>query len=187
VRESQTQGFRIELLPGLPGMSPLAIYQFARPNQSTHSEGAVILVTGRDQSWIGNFQSGRFYKGLTEVCPFHTDPSICVFATGQGYRVRLDSPRTYTVLDDIFPILGAHHIPEHDRIIVWDFIRLAAYSAHALVWRSRRISWDGLSITEVRSGFIEGLAWDAANESEVEFKVDLSTGEHTGGPKLPNF
>lgn len=168
-------------------MSPLTIYQFAPRNQPTHSEGAVIQVAGREQSWIGNFQSGRFYKGLTDVCPFQTDRSICVFATGQGYKVRLDSPRTYTVLDDIFPILGAHYIAEHDRIIAWDFLRLAAYSPHALVWRSRRISWDGLSITEVRSGFIEGHAWDAANESEVEFKVNLSTGEHTGGPKLLNF
>jgi hypothetical protein len=41
----------------------------------------------------------------------------------------------------------------------------------------------GLSITEVGSDYIKGIGWDAPNEREVEFRVDLSTGEHTGGPK----
>jgi len=183
----QTGGFRIAVLPGLPGMSPVRIYQFARPGQSTHSEGAVVEVTGPSQSWIGNFQSGHFYNGLTDVIPFRSQPLLCVFAEGCGYRLRLDLPESYAVLD-FFPVLGARYISEKDRIIVWDFTRLAAYSADGRVWETRRISWNGISITEIQSDRLEGLAWDAINESEVKFEVNLSTGESTGGPNnLPQF
>ena len=181
MKEFQIGGFRVAVLPGLPGMSSVRIYQFARPGQSTHSEGAVVEVTGPNQSWIGNFQSGHFYNGLTDAISFRTQPSLCVFAKGCGYRLRLDSPQSYAVLD-FFPVLGARYISEHDRIVVWDFTRLAAYSADGCVWRTPRVSWDGISITEIHWDHLEGLAWDAINESEVKFEVNLTTGEHTGGP-----
>jgi len=44
------------------------------------------------------------------------------------------------------------------------------------------------SFTVQHPGYLKGLAWDAANETDVEFRVDLSTGEHTGGPEnVPDF
>jgi hypothetical protein len=187
MKEIQTGGFHVTVLPGLPGMSPVRIYQFARRGQSTHSEGTVVQVTGAIQSWIGNFQSGHYYNGLTDVIPFRAQPLLCVFAEGCGYRFRLDSPESYAVLD-FFPVLGARYISEQDHIVVWDLTRLAAYSADSCVWRSRRVSWDGILITAIRPGHLEGLAWDAINDSDVKFEVDLSTGEHTGGPEnLPQF
>ncbi|HEY6370571.1 MAG TPA: hypothetical protein VIX37_08325 [Candidatus Sulfotelmatobacter sp.] len=186
MREFKTSGFNIEILRGLPGMSPLEVHQFARSGQSTHSEGTVLAVSG-PKSWIGNFQSGHYYNGLTHVFPFQTGPSVCVFAGGQGYRLRLDTPKMYAVLQS-FPVLGAQYINEQDWVVVWDFTRIEAQSIDGIVWRTRRLSWDGLSITEVDAGYMKGLAWDAANESEVEFRVELSTGEHTGGAKdVPDF
>jgi hypothetical protein len=187
MREFQTSGFHVEILPGLPGMSSWEIHQFARPGQSTHSEGTVLAVNGPEKGWIGNFQSGRFFMGLTDVFPFQTQPSVCVSAGGQGYRLRLDSPKEYAVLKT-FPVLGARNISEQDWVVLWDFTRLEAHSATGVVWRTRRLSWDGISITEVRRDCIMGLGWDAANETEVEFRVGLSTGEHTGGPtNVPDF
>jgi hypothetical protein len=182
MREFETGGFHVEMLGGLPGASSLEIHQFARRGQSTHSEGAVLEIKGPTKSWIGNFQSGRFYQGLTDVFPFQNQPSVFVFAGGQGYRLRLDSPSLYEVLE-IIPVLGARHIGQQDWIVLWDFTRLEAHSANGIVWRTLRLSWDGLSITEVRSDYMKGIGWDAANETEVEFRVDLSTGQHTGGPK----
>ena len=182
MRKFETGGFHVEMLPGLPGMSSLEIHQFARRGQSTHSEGAVLEINGPTKSWIGNFQSGRYYKGLTDVVPFQTQPSVCVFAGGQGYKLRLDSPDVCEVLQ-IFPVLGARHIGQQDWMIIWDFTKFEAHSTSGLMWRTRRLSWDGLSITEVESDYVKGIGWDAANETEVEFRVDLSTGEHTGGPK----
>lgn len=187
MREFQTGDFNIEILRGLPGMTSLEIHQFARSGQSTHSEGTVLAVNGPRKSWIGNFQSAHYYRGLTDVFPFRTEPSVCVFAGGQGYRLRLESPKVYTVFK-IFPVLGAQHVSEQDWLVLWDFTRMEAHSANGIVWTTRRLSWDGLSITEVHASYLKGLAWDAVNESEVEFRVDLSTGEHTGGPKnLPDF
>lgn len=187
MREIQTSGFHVEMLRGLPGMSSAEIHQFARPGQSTHSEGTVLAVSGAAGSWLGNFQSGRHYKGLSDVFPFRTQPSACVFAGGQGYKVRLDLPKEYVLLE-ILPVLGARHISEQDWLVLWDFTRLEAHSPEGIVWRTRRLSWDGLAITEVHSDYVKGLGWDAVNETEVEFRVDLSDGKHSGGPNnLPDW
>src|SRR4029077_16207580 len=113
MRKFETGGFQVEMLPGLPGMSSLEIRQFARRGQSTHSEGAVLKINGPTKRWIGNFQSGRYYKGLTDVFPFQTQPSVCVVAGGQGYKLRLDSPDVCEVLQ-IFPALGGRHLGQQD-------------------------------------------------------------------------
>ena len=81
-----------------------------------------------------NFQSGRFFMGLTDVFPFQTQPSVCVSAGGQGYRFRLDSPKEYADLKT-FPVLGDRNISEQDWVVLWDFTRLEAHSATGVVWR----------------------------------------------------
>jgi hypothetical protein len=173
--------FHVEMLRGLPGLSRLEIRQFARPGQSTHSEGTVVSISGPLGSWIGNFQSGRYPSGLTDVVAFQDEPSVCVFAGGQGYSSRLDSD-AYRVLE-IFPVFGVRYIRERDWIILWDFTKFEAHSANGIVWRSKRVSWDGISVTEIRSDYLNGFGRDAVNDTDVEFTINLLTGEHTGGPK----
>jgi len=181
MRELHTGKFHVEMLPGLPGMSSLEIRQFARPGQSTHSEGTVVSFSGPSGHWIGNFQSGRYPSGLTDVVAFQDEPGVCVFAEGQGYSLRLDSDSHRAL--EIFPVFGVRYIRERDLAIVWDFTKLEAHSANGIVWRTKRVSWDGISITEVRSDHLTGFGRDAVNDTDVEFTIDLLTGEHKGGPR----
>ena len=174
-------GFTIEVLPGLPGDGDLPIYQFARPQQPTHSEGFVIRVSRERKGWIGNFQYLRYRNGCNGVVALSTRAIAYVFSGDLGYRVPLDAPNSFETLQAI-PIRGFHYLREQDWVVVWGFTKLAAYSPDGFEWETKRISWDGLQITEVRSDRLTGLAWNAVNGVEVEFSIDLRSGHHTGGP-----
>ena len=66
-------------------------------------------------------------------------------------------------------------------IVFADFTHMFAYNATQTAWKTERLSWDGITITKVATNHIFGLAWDAQQDKEVEFVVDLRNGEHTGG------
>ncbi len=52
-----------------------------------------------------------------------------------------------------------------------------------LAWTSERLSWEGISITEISGQKLCGLGWDALTDKQVSFEVDLRTGRHTGGAR----
>ncbi len=43
----------------------------------------------------------------------------------------------------------------------------------------------GCSITAIRGETLFGLGWDMRTDRELEFEVNLKTGEHRGGGYLP--
>jgi hypothetical protein len=69
-------------------------------------------------------------------------------------------------------------MPEHKLLVFCDFIRLAAYGSNGLVWRSPRVCWDELKITNVTSETIEGTGYDPTNSltQAMRVVVDLETG-----------
>jgi hypothetical protein len=49
------------------------------------------------------------------------------------------------------------------------------------VWKTKRLTWDSMEITEVTDAFIKGEFWDIRREATANFTVDLATGLHQGG------
>ena len=64
------------------------------------------------------------------------------------------------------------------------FHALLAWDRDGKAWQTGRLSWDGVSITEVRGETLCGLGWDMISDRELAFEVDLTTGAHTGGGYL---
>jgi hypothetical protein len=79
------------------------------------------------------------------------------------------------------PITDVHVMPEHKLIVFIDFTHIFAYGADKNAWKSDRISWDGITITQVATNHLFGVAWDAMQDKEVEFAIDVRDGKHTGG------
>jgi hypothetical protein len=50
-----------------------------------------------------------------------------------------------------------------------------------LRWQSARISWEGVTMTEIRDGHLHGTGWNLHTDREVPFSIDLATGAHEGG------
>jgi hypothetical protein len=53
-----------------------------------------------------------------------------------------------------------------------------------LRWKTRRLTSEGLRLGEVRDGKLQGWGWEMRTDREVEFRIDLATGEHEGGVPL---
>ena len=170
----------LDELPGMPGRVP-QLY-FPGSAQSGGHDGVLVQVgLGEGPSWIGTFAFGGWHNGLTAMFSCPDGRSLCIVAAGNGYIVRADDPRCWQKLPAL-PIIDARSIKDRQLLVFADFTKLVAYGPQGLVWITERLSYDGITISEVTSDNIRGIAWDAPNLSSVAFSVDLGSGKHTGGP-----
>ncbi|HJZ98877.1 MAG TPA: hypothetical protein VKE70_20350, partial [Candidatus Solibacter sp.] len=130
--------FRV--LAGLPGTGPWP-EQFSTTGRGTHREGFVVeFNTDTDSAWVGNFQRG--WTSYEAVFLHPDDQSVIVIAGGQGYVVDLKDRRAVGILSD--QLESAIVLPDLKAVVLNNGIRLEAYGKAGLLWRTPRISWDGI-------------------------------------------
>jgi len=98
----------------------------------------------------------------------------------KGYLVSASTPTTWEPIC-VTPIIDVRSILIHRVIVFANFTELVAYGQTGTKWRTKRLTWDSLKITEVTDAFIKGEFWDIRREEMASFVVDLETGAHTGG------
>ena len=60
-------------------------------------------------------------------------------------------------------------------------IALAGFGPGGIVRHTRRLSWDGFDQLSIVHGQVTGVAWSPLDDQWRPFRVDLSTGQSTGG------
>ena len=63
------------------------------------------------------------------------------------------------------------------------FTSITAVGSSGIAWTTERLTWEGLTITDIDGDKLLGHGWDALADKEVPFEVDLKTGKHTGGAR----
>ena len=135
--------------------------------------------------WMGVFAFGDVSASAPNgVFPIRNSTKLCVVARGQGYAVDVEEPTSWERIPGV-PILQVVSVPARRLVVFATFTDLIAYSEAGMKWRTARLSSDGLEITEVTDDVIRGSAWDASVERAVEFAVDLESGTHDGGARIP--
>jgi hypothetical protein len=156
------------------------------PGATTEGGGDGILVKVRPehgQAWLGMFAFGRASpKGLSGLYTTPDPERFCVIAGGDGYFVTADQPERWDGVE-VNPITDVRPVSARGIIVFADYTQLCAYGAVGLVWKTNRLAWDGLKITEITSTSIIGEFWDAASEAKASFVVNLASGTHEGGAK----
>src|SRR5262249_44960526 len=99
-----------------------------------------------------------------------------------GYLVVANHPFTWSPID-VFPIVDVAVIKDYPLLIFADFTELTAYGSKGIVWRSARLSDDGIKLTQATSVQIRGQAWSAPRQRWVDFTIDPPTGRPRGGAK----
>jgi hypothetical protein len=164
-----------EVLRGLPGHGAEP-EQFSATGRGTHREGFVVQVTPpHGGSWIGNFQRGL--KRFDSVIDLPDEKRLIVVAGGVAY-----------VIDAVERVCVRHFGSQieqawstQDAVVFSNGIDFEAVGAAGeMLWRSRRVSWDGLRNLKMAGTTITGEAWRPADEW-VPFLLDLSTGKAQGG------
>lgn len=144
---------------------------------------AVVLRIKPDNAaaWPGVFACGFDSPFVVDAVFSTPDPEkVCIIAGGYSYIFSTENPRMWDRLP-VVPVVHAHPVPESDMLVFGDFTRLAAYGSTGLLWVTERLTWDGIKISGIADGVVRGYGWDATTGRDLEFAVNLSTGEHTGG------
>ena len=111
-------------------------------------------------------------------CP---DPEeICVVAGGYAYLAHVGEPERVTLLE-MKPVVQVLECVEQRVLVFVGFTSLLGWDVGGAAWESRRLSWEGLRVTGVEDGALRGFGWDLMKDVEVEFVLDLKSGEAEGG------
>lgn len=181
--------YELEVLSGLPDRG--ADYVFCQPRKAPKPNELVLEVPSssadwltlkvkpsQGASWIGSFEPG--VEGVSGLYATPSESSLCVVVKGQGYWIPVNSPADYEIIPS-FPIKRVVAVPKAQIMLFVDYVRLVAYGANGLIWKTGGLSWDGLKLKEVTESTVKGVGWDAPNNQEVEFSVTVSNGAWKGG------
>jgi hypothetical protein len=166
--------FSIE--PGLPPYGPPAT-SFPRPD--AFQEGLVVkFVTSTGQRWVGNFARG--FGHLSAVRPGLGPQATIVVSGGAAYVV--DVERQQVVEEMTQPLEHIEYLDDLDRMLLGNGLWFEAISRSGHLWRTRRISWDGMRDLKRVDATLRGEAYSPVGPPDwYTFELDLRTGEVIGG------
>lgn len=173
--------YECQRLTETPRTAPVHYYYPGASIQGGRDGILVEVRSERGESWLGTFAFGRLTpNGVSGLFTTPDPQRLCVVARGEGYLVSANTP---TVWQPILatPIIDVRPIRAQEIIVFADFTELVAYGQSGIKWRTKRLTFDGLKITEVTDTSITGEFWDIRSEAMASFVVDLATGTHHGG------
>ncbi|HUR36327.1 MAG TPA: hypothetical protein VM009_00825 [Terriglobales bacterium] len=172
--------YEVEVLPAAVNERPVRI-----PASPEEVDSIVVKIKPADApAWVGSFARGFATDDLISgVYAWPDGQSLAVVAAGYGYVLKASDLGKNWVRLQPMPITDVRTMAEQKLILFADFTHIYAYGAERSAWKSERLSWDGVTITEVATNHVFGMAWDAMQDKEVDFVIDVRTGEHTGGAR----
>lgn len=135
------------------------------------------------EPWFGIFPAGAPGSNPVETTGIHVWPStnrLFVVSKGRGYFVDGNDPDTWDEAH-LSQITSFVTSSVNGTLVVCDQLRVAAYSAHGLLWKSAQISWNGIRELRITKEGVTGEAWDDLWSCWVAFLIDARTGKHQGG------
>ena len=183
------QSWTAEVLVAPPMIAP--VRQFTYPLQIAGEEdalarGALLLnvkpVAGGSflATCALGFTSASMPTGVY-ACP--NPDEMCAVAGGYAYVVDTLAPAGCVQIG-LKPVVAVTVLEEQGLLLFTGFHSLVAWGTDGLTWQTAKLSWEGVGVTEISLDEVVGFGWDLMTDKEVEFRVDLKTGEHRGGVRL---
>lgn len=168
-----------EILPKRPLIQPLRCYTYPRGGEEVERGALEVMVqpAGKALKFLATFALGfadpAAPTGLWS-CPAPDD--LCAVAGGYAYLVDTRAPERFAHIA-FRPVFQVLPLPDHNLLLFAGHQALLAWGANGEAWQTRRLSSEGLRITEIRGDTLCGYGWDLLTDREIPFVVDLRTGE----------
>ncbi len=172
---------QFKILDGLPTSGPLP-NQFSASGQGTHSEGFVVEFNSGKESWVGNFQRGLTY--FDTVINHPDNKNIIVIAGGQAYIVDPASRQLINKLGGA--IQDVLFIDEKSLLVLNNNFNLSAYNEAGELWKTRRLTIDGIKNLKYDKNIIQGEGL-ALNDEWFPFQIDVKNGKVLDEKKLREY
>ena len=170
---------RYEILESLPVYGPMYI-SVTENNEPFFSEGFPVRFYKSDgTNWVANFKTG--WTSLYEVFDFPERDKTVVFAGGIAYIMSPDKEESLLTFGmTINKVIQANN----GSLLCADDISIVLLdNQNGELWRSERISWDGLKDLDLNGDVLHGYSYTPVNSIEEwsEFTLNLKSKELTGG------
>lgn len=136
------------------------------------------FASNGDEPWVGNFAK-YCAESPSSVHADLGSRAVVVVAGGAGYVV--DTQERRLVREIGFDIRHIWFDIGIQAMVMSNGLRFEAFDAHAILWRIRRFSWDGIRNVESSGAIVTGEAPDPMSEQWIPFRLELSTGDVQGG------
>ncbi|MCC6180632.1 MAG: hypothetical protein IT237_02230 [Bacteroidia bacterium] len=168
-----------EILDGLPAYGPMYI-PISSKGESFYSEGFVVRFYKQDGStWVANFSKG--WTNFSKVFGFTKQNLVVVFANGTCYVM---TPESETPKLSFGVTINNVLQTENGSLICSDDTNITILDNETgELWRSDRISWDGIKDLQIKNNTVVGVSYDPTVDGEEwsEFSIDLKTKILKGG------
>jgi hypothetical protein len=180
------QDWRAKVLTAAPMIAPAR--QFTYPRRVAGEEEA--MARGALLVEVAPAHGGRFLAtcalGFSDAkmptgiyaCPKASE--LCAVAGGYAYVIDTAEPESVTQIA-LKPVVEVMPLVEHGLLVFVGFHALVAWGVEGLAWQTGRLSSEGIRLNSVEQGVLRGFGWEMQTDREVEFAVDLRTGECSGG------
>jgi len=175
--------YEVKLLESYSLVHPAEkLHQFPAELEEGDRSGIYLRVMPKESAvWIGFFALGFESKQVAHgvfSCP---DPDwLCAVRGGYAYVVDTANPERWMQIEQR-PVTEVRSVPELKLLLFAGFTSITALGEAQQLWTTERLSWEGVSITEIRGTILHGLGWDAITDKEVPFEVDLLSRKSIGG------
>lgn len=92
---------------------------------------------------------------------------------GNGLLADTRDPHSAVELD-IWPVLGAHPVPQHALLLLWNYSSIMALGVDGSVWVSHDLVTDDLAVSEIDGTRLLLTGWDCGEDVSIE--IDVLTG-----------
>jgi hypothetical protein len=179
------RNYEVRMLEAAPPVHPIEqLYHYPVELEEGDRSGAYLRVTPQGgPAWIGFFALGFDSDQVVSALCSTPDPGqFCVVVGGYAYLVKAANPGEWLRVEQR-PVVDLRALLQEGVLLFVGFTSITAVGSSGIAWTTERLSWEGLTITEIDGDKLLGHGWDALADKEVPFEVDLKTGKHTGGAR----
>jgi hypothetical protein len=179
------RNYEARMLEAAPPIHPLEkLYYFPVEMEEGDRNGIYLRVTPKaGPTWTGFFAQGfDSDQVVSQLCSTPDPESFCVVVGGYAYIVKATNPVEWLRIEQR-PVVDLRVLTQQGLLLFAGFTSITAVDRSGIAWTTERLTWEGLTITEIDGHMLRGKGWDAQSDKEAPFEVDLKTGKHTGGAK----
>lgn len=177
--------YEIKPLSSAPPVHPIEkLYHYPMELEEGDRAGLYARVEPKGRSpWTGFFALGfDSDQAVNAICSCPHPDSACVVAGGYAYIVTASDPELWFRLEQ-WPVTTLRVLVKQRLILFGGFTTITAIGVSGVSWTTDRLSWEGITLGEIRDNKLHGTGWDAMANREVPFAVDLDSGRHSGGAR----
>ena len=139
----------------------------------------IEVTTDVGQTWSRGFTK-RFDPDLA-ACIFTTPNPYVLGIRVQGVALSIDVTRPDDPIElPVLPLRISASDVTGGRMFLADDLKVIAFDGVRVLWKSRRVSLDGIDGLSYSNGVVRGLATDVGAEN-VPFEIDATSGAVSGG------